>query len=127
MSDVVAADRAVGPERVLTGVELVALSERFYDRIFTGAVSFVGLSTLTALAFLPLRASAKSGRPPPLTVGAAVTVLVLAGLAIWRAQDVYRLLCRRPRVDLPAVFLASVLVSVVSPYAMSCGGRPARF
>jgi DNA-binding CsgD family transcriptional regulator len=112
---VVAADRASRTVGVRSGAELVALSERFYDRIFVGALSFVALSTLTALAFLPLRSSAKAGRPPSSTVAAALIVLLLAGLAIWRAHDVYRLLRRRPQLEIVPVLIAAALLSVASP------------
>ena len=90
-------------------------SGQFYDRIFVGALIFVGLSTLAALAFLPLRASTTAGQPSLLTVGAALIVLLLCGLAIWRAHDVYRLLRRRAQLELVAVLIASILLSVVSP------------
>jgi DNA-binding CsgD family transcriptional regulator len=113
--EAVGPDVSPAPVSGRTGAELVALSEHFYDRIFVGAVSFVGLSTLTSLAFLPLRASATDGRPPLVTVGAALVVLILAGVAIWRGHNVYRLLRRRPRLDLVAVGIAAALLSVVSP------------
>jgi DNA-binding CsgD family transcriptional regulator len=97
------------------GAELVALSERFYHAIFVGALGFVSASTIAALAFLPLRASARNGAVPASAVVAAVSVLVLAGLAIWRAHDVYRLLRRSPRLELVPVLIAALLVSVASP------------
>jgi len=100
---------------VRCGAELVALSERFYHAIFVGALGFVCVSTLAALAFLPLRASAEVGWPPLSAVVAGVAVLFLAGLAIWRARDVYRVLRSRPQLELVPVFIAAVLLSVVSP------------
>jgi len=101
--------------RIRRGAELVALAERFNYGIFMGALAFVGLSTLTALAFLPLRASAENGRPPPTAVSAAVVVLALTALAAWRAQDVYRLLRNRPGLAIVPVLVAAALLSVVSP------------
>lgn len=98
-----------------TGAELVAVSERFYRWVFVGGLGFIAVSTLTALAFLPLRASARSGRPPASAVGAAVLVLVFSGLAIWRADRVYLELRRRPSLELLPVLVAAVLLSVVSP------------
>jgi DNA-binding CsgD family transcriptional regulator/multisubunit Na+/H+ antiporter MnhG subunit len=50
------------------------------------------------------------------TVVAGATVLVLAGLAIWRAHDVYRLLRRLPQLELVPVLIAALLLSVVSPH-----------
>lgn len=98
-----------------SGAELVALSERFYDHVFIGAVSFVGISTFTALAFLPLRTSAKHGRPPLQAVIAAVAVLVLAGVVILRAGNTYRLLRSRTQLELVPVLIAALLLSVASP------------
>jgi len=112
---VVAAGSASPADLVRCGAELVALSERFYHRIFVGALGFVGLSTLTALAFLPLRASATAGRPPLSAVVAALVVLCLTGLAIWRVRDVYRVLRRWPQLELVPVLIAAVLLSIVSP------------
>lgn len=109
------AERAGGQGRAFTGAELVALSERFYAGVFSGAIIFVALATLTALAFLPLRQSAIDGHPPLITVGAGLLVLVLAGLAFRRSYDVYRVLRRRPRLELVGVLVAALLVSVVSP------------
>lgn len=97
------------------GAELVALSERFYHWIFAGALGFVGVSTLAALAFLPLRDSARSGRPPLSAVVAAVVVLLLTAFALIRARTVYLALRRRPQLELVLVAVAAVLLSVVSP------------
>jgi DNA-binding CsgD family transcriptional regulator len=101
---------------VYRGVELVALSERFYHVIFIGALGFVSASTIAALAFLPLRASARNGPVSVSAVVSAVSVLVLAGLAIWRAHDVYRLLRRMPQLELVPVLIAALLLSVASPH-----------
>lgn len=101
--------------RTRSGAELVALAERFNHGIFLGAMCFVGLSTLTALAFLPLRTSAEDGVPPASAVAAALIVLVLAGLAAWRARDVDRMLRRHPSLELVPVLVAAILLSVVSP------------
>ena len=101
--------------RIHRGAELVALEERFNQGIFMGALAFVGLSTLTALAFLPLRASAENGRPPSSAVAAALVVLSLTALAVWRRRDVYRLLRNQPGLQLVPVLIAAALLSVVSP------------
>lgn len=98
---------------VYRGAELVALSERFYRAIFIGALGFVSASTIAALAFLPLRASARNAPVPVSVIVAALSVLVLAGLAIGRAQDVYRLLRRVPQLELVPVLIAALLLSVV--------------
>jgi DNA-binding CsgD family transcriptional regulator len=98
-----------------SGAELVALSECFYRWIFIGALGFVGVSTLAALAFLPLRDSAKSGRPAPSAVVAALVVLLLTTFALLRARSVYLALRRRPQLELVLVAIAAVLLSVVSP------------
>jgi DNA-binding CsgD family transcriptional regulator len=103
-------------ELVYRGVELVALSERFYRMIFIGALGFVSVSTIAALAFLPLRSAARTAPVPVSTYAAAVGVLVLAGLAIWRAHDVYRLLRRMPELELVPVLIAALLLSVASPH-----------
>lgn len=94
---------------VRCGAELVELSERFYRGIFVGAILFVGLSGLAALALLPLRQSASTGVPPP--TAAAVALLVLfTPLAVWRARDLYRLLRRHPQLELGLVLVAAALV-----------------
>jgi DNA-binding CsgD family transcriptional regulator len=98
------------------GAELVALSERFYHAIFIGALGFVSASTIAALAFLPLRSAARTAPVPGSTFVAGGSVLVLAGLAIWRAHDVYRLLRRRPQLELVPVLIAALLLSVASPH-----------
>ena len=40
---------------VRSEAELVALSERFYGRVFAGAVVFCGMAVLAGLALLPMR------------------------------------------------------------------------
>lgn len=105
---------AVG-ERSLCAAELVEVSERFYLWIFLCALTFVGLATIAALVFLPLRATASSGGPPPSAVVAAVIVLCLTVVVIWRSRDVYRAVRRRPRLELVPVAMAALLMSVVSP------------
>lgn len=107
---------ASSAQLVHRGAELVALSERFYHAIFIAALGFVSASTIAALAFLPLRSAARTARVPIVTFVAGTTVLVLAGLAIWRAHDVYRLLRRLPQFELVPVLIAAVLLSVVSPH-----------
>jgi DNA-binding CsgD family transcriptional regulator len=94
----------------------VALSERFYHAIFIAALGFVSASTIAALAFLPLRSAARTAGVPIVTFVAGATVLVLAGLAIWRAHAVYRLLRRLPQLELVPVLIAALLLSVVSPH-----------
>lgn len=113
--DLVGDDPAHRKDLVRSGAELVALSERFYHGVFVGALGFVCLSTLAALVFLPLRASASAGRPPLSAVVAALVVLFLAGTAIWRGRDVYLALRRRPQLEIVPVLIAALLVSVVSP------------
>jgi DNA-binding CsgD family transcriptional regulator len=98
-----------------SGAELVALAERFNYGVFLGALGFIALSTLMALAFLPLRSSADHGKPPLPAVAAAILVLVLAALAAWRASDVDRLLRRRPALEFVPVLIAAALLSVASP------------
>lgn len=107
-----AAPHAVRTHR---GAELVALSERFNHGIFMAALAFVALSTVTALAFLPLRASAENGRPPSSAVAAGLIVLALTAIAARRGPEVYRLLRNRPGLQLVPVLIAAVLLSVVSP------------
>lgn len=112
---IVAASQPHAPDRVRCGAELVAISEHFYSRVFVGALWFVGVSTLTSVVFLPLRASAKEGRPPVSAVVAGLAVIVLAGFAIWRSEQVYRWFRRRPELELVPVLIAATLLSVVSP------------
>jgi DNA-binding CsgD family transcriptional regulator len=95
--------------------ELVALSERFNDWIFLGALGFVSFSTLTSLVFLPLRDSAVNGRPPLSAVIAGVSVLVMSLAAIWRARGLYRVLRRYPRLELVGVVAAALMLSILSP------------
>lgn len=99
----------------MRGVELVALSERFNQAVFLGAIGFVGLSALAAGAFLPLRDSAVDGRPPLSLVAAVVLVLALVGLAVLRPGEAYRGLRRHPRFELALVFIAASLLTVLSP------------
>ena len=113
--NVVASERPVRADVVYSGAELVALSERFYHAIFVGALGFVASSTIAALILLPVRASAPEGWSLTSAVAAALSVLLLAGLAIWRAHDLYRLLRRRPQLELVPVLISALLLSVVSP------------
>lgn len=109
-----ASDLVVGREPstslVRCGAELVELSERFYRGIFVGALVFVGLASIAALALLPLRQSAGEGALPPTAVVAALLV-VAAPLAVWHARALYRALRRRPWLELGPVLVAAALVS----------------
>ena len=102
-------------ERSLCAGELVEVSERFYEWIFLCALSFVGVATIAALAFLPLRASASSGGPPASAVAAGVIVLILTVVAGWHSRPIYRALRRWPQLELLPVAIAALLMSAVSP------------
>ena len=105
----------VGRTELVRGAELVALSERFNQSVFVGALGFIGVSMLAAAALLPMRDSAVDGRPPLSAVAAAVVVLVLVGLALRHLGAVYRTLRRDPRLELLLVLVAALLLSVASP------------
>lgn len=102
-------------DQLVRGAALVALSERFSQALFGGALCFVGVSTLTAAAFLPLRDSSVDGHPPLSAVGASLAVLALVGLALRHIGAVYRTLRLHPRFELLAVAVAALLLSVASP------------
>jgi DNA-binding CsgD family transcriptional regulator len=104
-----------GDDRGLCGAELVEVCERFYRWILLCALTFVGVATIAALAFLPLRASASSGGPPSSAVVAGVIVLCLTAVAIWHSRQLYRAVRRRPQLELVPVTIAALLMSVVSP------------
>jgi DNA-binding CsgD family transcriptional regulator len=91
------------------GAELVALSERFYGGVFVGAIVFVGLAALAALALLPLRATGSLERVTP-ALAIAVLLVALVPLALWRASALYRLARRRPIVELAMVVAAAALI-----------------
>lgn len=112
---VVAAGAHAPAPPIRSGAELVAVCERFYHGIFAGALGFICLSTVTALAFLPLRSSSVDGRPPLPSVVAALAVLVLAALSIWHLRPVYFALRRHTSLQLGVVTIAAALLSVVSP------------
>lgn len=94
---------------VRCGAELVELSERFYRGVFIGAVIFVSLASIAALALLPTRNSVGSDGPP-VTVALAVLLIAVAPLAISRALPLYRLLRREPRLELVVLMLATALL-----------------
>lgn len=94
---------------VRCGAELVELSERFYRGVFIGAVIFVTLASIAALALLPTRSSVES-TGPPVTVALAVLLIVAAPLAIWQATALYRLLRREPRLELIVLGIATALL-----------------
>lgn len=95
---------------VRCGAEAVAVSERFYNRVFVTAIAFVGLTALVSLVLLPTR-----GLPPgaPVAAASALTglIVVLAPLALWRVRALYRALRRHPRLQLVLVLVAAVLVA----------------
>lgn len=100
---------------LVRGAALVALSERFSQGVFVGALCFVGIATLTAAAFLPLRDSAVNGQPPLSAVIASVTVIAFVGFALRYVGAVYRMLRVHPRLELLPVLLSALLLSVASP------------
>jgi len=107
-----ALDRATPPARadlVRNGAELVALSERFYGRIFAGAIAFSGLAALAALALLPMRTTGPLDRVTPAVVIAGL-IVVATPLALRHAAALYRLLRRRPRLELVLVAGAAALI-----------------
>jgi DNA-binding CsgD family transcriptional regulator len=104
-----------GGQRSLCAAELVEVSERFYQWIFLCALTFVGVATVAALVFLPLRASASSGGPPASAVAAGVIVLCLTLIVSWRSHQIYRAVRHQPQLELVPVAIAALLMSVVSP------------
>jgi DNA-binding CsgD family transcriptional regulator len=94
---------------VRCGAELVELSERFYRAIFIGAVVFVALASIAALALLPLRQSVPPGGPPA-TVVLAVLLVVAASASVWRAGAAYRLVRRWTAIEVALVAIAAALV-----------------
>jgi DNA-binding CsgD family transcriptional regulator len=113
--DLVESEVASGGDLVLCGAELVELSERFYHGVFMVALSFLGISTIAALAFLPLRDSSPVAATPVRAVVAGLVVLILTAAAIRRARGVYLLVRRYPALELVGVLIAALLMSVASP------------
>ena len=91
-----------------SGAELVELSERFYRGVFVGAITFVALGAIAALALLPTR---EPSAGPPVTIGLTVAIVALAPWVAWRGAAVYLLLRRQPRFELVLLALAAALVS----------------
>ena len=98
----------VGRDLVRCGAELVELSERFYRGIFVGGLCFVGMASVAALAFLPLRHSDASYTTA--TVVATAVLAIAAPLAVRRGGELYRLLRRHTAAQLALVLLATALV-----------------
>lgn len=94
---------------VRSGAEVVELSERFYRGLFIGGLIFVGVASIAALAFLPLRES-DAGYMTITVVTTALLVLVVP-IAVWRASSLYRLLRRSQATRLAVVILAAALVA----------------
>ena len=103
---------AVGTETggPLRGPELVQVSEDYYGGVFLGAIVFVSLASIFALALMPTRNSAPSSLPP-VTVALAALIVVAAPFALRYAAPLYRLLRRRPRLELVIVAAAAALVA----------------
>lgn len=93
---------------VKSGAELAELSERFYRGLFVGALAFVGLSAVAALAFLPLRESVYVGTP--VTIILTAVIAVATPYAVRHAGSVYRALRRRWELELILVVLAAALI-----------------
>ena len=94
----------------LRGPELVEVSEDYYGGVFLGAIVFVSLASIFALALMPTRNSAPSSLPP-VTVVLAALIVVAAPFALRYAAPLYRLLRRRPRLELVIVAAAAALVA----------------
>ena len=103
---------AVGTETggPLRGPELVEVSEDYYGGVFLGAIVFVSLASIFALALMPTRNSAPSSLPP-VTVVLAALIVVAAPFALRYAAPLYRLLRRRQRLELVIVAVAAALVA----------------
>ncbi len=106
---------AVGAARrdsdlVPSGAAFVGLSERFYARVFVGAVGFVGLAALAALVLLPV-VQFEAGAP--VAAAAVATALIVAStpLALWRSRTLYCALRSRPALQLAFVLVAALLVA----------------
>jgi DNA-binding CsgD family transcriptional regulator len=113
--DLVESEDQPGSDLVRCGAELVELSERFHHGVFMVALGFVGISTVLALAFLPVRDSSAAAGTPVRGMVAGLAVLVLTAAAIWRARAMYLLVRRHPGFELVGVLIAALLMSVVSP------------
>ncbi len=95
---------------VRCGAELVGLSERFYGRVFAGAIVFVGLAATATLALLPMVTFSAGA---PVEAAAALTSMIVLGtpLAVWRSGPLYCALRRRPLLQLGVVLPAAALVA----------------
>jgi DNA-binding CsgD family transcriptional regulator len=100
---------SVRADLVRSGAELVELSERFYRGVFIGAIIFVTLASLAALALLPTRSSVPSNGPP-VTVALTLFLIAAAPLAVWRAARLYRLFRRKPAAELGLLVVAIALI-----------------
>jgi len=94
-----------------TGAERVALAEHFYWRAFAGALAFVGLSGAAAIAILPLRNSAADVPLSTPTVVVTALLVLITPAAVAGARQLYRLLRRRPVLELVPVALAAALLA----------------
>ena len=94
----------------MRGPELAELSERYYGGVFVGSIVFVSLASIFALALMPTRNSAPSSLPPVTAVLAGLLV-VAAPFALRRSKPLYRLLRRRPVLELVFVAAAAALVA----------------
>lgn len=95
---------------VRCGAELVGVTERFYVGLWTVALAFVVFASLAALLVLQVH-------PRPQGALAAAEIVMtgllvpLAVMAVWRAQALYRLLRRRPLLELGPVAIAVALIA----------------
>jgi DNA-binding CsgD family transcriptional regulator len=94
-----------------SGAELVALAEHFYRRAFAGALLFVGLAGMGALAMLPLRDSASDVGPLTPTVLLTAVLVVASSVGTRFALELYRLLRRYPALQLVPVVIAAALLA----------------
>lgn len=95
---------------VRSGAELVALTERFHLRIFTGVIGAVGLASLAALAMLPLRSSAADLSITTPTVALTCGLLIGTPLAMRQARILYAAMRANVALEaVPAALAAALL------------------
>lgn len=97
-----------GRDVVRCGAELVELSERFYRGIVIGGLVFVGMASIAALVFLPLRES--DATYTTATVPLVAILVVAVPFAVRNARRLYGVLLGSEATQIAVVVLAAALV-----------------
>lgn len=102
------ATTAPGPVAT-SGAELVELAERFFLGIVASCLTFIGLSAMAALAFLPTRDTTATWGTP--TVWLAIALAAAAPIAVWKTRTVYKALRRSRAFRLALVVISAAMLA----------------